>query len=108
METVQRILDMFPESERAYRATSLAQMLRLLVNCLLVPSTDGRRTQLREYLAFGPQEREELLDAPVNDWPRLTRRLLREKGQSFAQAAEKARYDGLISAETAQEITEAF
>lgn len=108
VETVQRILGMFPESERADRATSLAQMLRLLVNCLLVPSTDGRRTQLREYLAFGPQEREVLLDAPVNDWPRLTRRLLREKGQSFAQAAEKARHDGLISAETAQDVMEAF
>jgi len=39
---------------------------------------------------------------------RLTRRLLREKGQSFAQAAEKARHDGLISAETAQEVVEAF
>ena len=74
----------------------------------LVPAVDGRRTQLREFLAFGPRERELLLDAPVPDWPRLTRRLLRERGQSFAQAAEKARQDGLISDDTAQDITEAF
>lgn len=108
VETIQRILTLFPPDERADRATSLAQSLRLIVNCLLVPSIDGRRVQLREFVVVGHQEREALLDAPVSQWPGLTRRLLVEKGQTFAVAATNALKAGLISEEIANTIRESF
>jgi hypothetical protein len=75
VETVQRILAFFPEEERADRAVSLMQALRLLINVVLVFSRDGRRTQLREYLVFGHEERRLFLDTPVTEWPRPTHRL---------------------------------
>lgn len=106
VETVQRVLGMFPRDEREDRAISLAQSLRLVVNCLLVPSTDGRRIQLREFLVVGPQERAALLDTPVSQWPGLTRRMLVERGQTFAVAAANALRAGLISEETAAELGE--
>ena len=108
VETVQRILGMFPIDEREDRAISLAQSLRLIVNCLLVPSSDGRRVQLREFVAVGPKEREVLLDTPVSQWPGLTRRLLVEKGQTFAVATTNALQAGLISEDTAAKLLEDF
>jgi len=108
VETIQRILGMFPRDEREDRAISLAQSLRLIVNCLLVPSTDGRRVQLREFVVVGPQEREALLDTPVSQWPGLTRRLVAEKGQTFAAAATHALRAGLISEDTAATLLEDF
>ena len=108
VETIQRILGMFPKDEREDRAISLAQSLRLIVNCLLVPSIDGRRVQLREFVVVGPQEREALLDTPVSQWPSLTRRLLAEKGQTFAVAATNALQAGLISEDTAAKLLEDF
>ena len=108
VETIQRILGMFPRDEREDRAISLAQSLRLIVNCLLVPSTDGRRVQLREFVVVGPQEREALLDTPVSQWPGLTRRLVAEKGQTFAAAATNALRAGLISEDAAATLLEDF
>ena len=99
VETVQRILAMFPQEERADCAVSLMQSLRLVVNCALVPSLDGRRIQLREYLVFGPAERALFLDMPVIAWPQLTEQLLAERGQSYAAAAGRAHAAGLISDE---------
>jgi len=107
LETVQRILAMFPHEERADRAVSLMQALRLIINCALVPSLDGRRTQLREYLAFGAEERTLFLDTPVTAWPRLTSQLLAERGQSYAVATERALAAGLISHEVARGWMEA-
>lgn len=101
VETVQRILAMFPQEERADRAVSLTQALRLIINCALVPSLDGRRTQLREYLVFGPAERDLFLDTPVANWPRLTRQLVAERGQDYAAATARALAAGLISDEVA-------
>ena len=92
---------MFPQEERADRAVSLMQSLRLIINCALVPSLDGKRTQLREYLAFGPEERALFLDAPVTAWPQMTGDLLVQRGQSYAVATARALAAGLISDEVA-------
>ncbi len=102
VETVQRILAMFPQEERADRAVSLMQSLRLVINCALVPSLDERRVQLREYLAFGAAERQLFLDTPVTAWPGLTTQLLAERGQSYAVATARALAAGLISDEVAR------
>ena len=107
VETVQRILAMFPQGERADRAVSLMQSLRLIINCALVFSLDGRRTQLREHLAFGPEERRLFLDTPVVAWPRLTETLLAERGQTYAVAARRALEAGLIAEDVAREWMEA-
>ena len=93
------------------RATSLAQSLRLVINCLLVPSTDGRqRHSCGSSWLSGAQER----DMPcwtlpeVSDWPRLVRKLLHEQGQTFAVAAKKALEAGIISEDTARITTRGF
>ena len=110
VETVQRVLFMFHESEREDRAIALMHALRLIVNCTLVPSTaeGGGRGQLREFLPFDPEGRERMLDAPISSWPRLTRDMLRERGQTFAQAAQAALERGEITGETARRVREKF
>ena len=101
VETVQRILAMFPQEQQADWAVSLMQSLRLIINCVLVPSLDGQRIQLREFLAFGPAERDLFLDTPVANWSRLTTQLLAERGQDYAAATARALAAGLISDEVA-------
>ena len=110
LETIQRILAMFPQSERDGRAVSLMQSLRLIVNCELVPSTDprGRQMQLREYLPFGPEDRKDLLSIPVINWPDKIRELIKTKGQSYAMAAKKALDAKMITEETAATFAEDY
>ena len=98
---MQRLLAMFLQDQQADRAVSLMYSLRLIINCALVPSLDGQRIQLREFLAFGPAERDLFLGTPVANWSRLTTQLLVERGQDYAAATARAFAAGLISDEVA-------
>jgi defect-in-organelle-trafficking protein DotB len=100
-ETMQRILFMFPLNEREERAVALVQSLRLIVSCKLVPSCDGRRIQLREFLPFTATLRRQLLDKPYTHWPFFCEQMLNTAGQSFVTAAETAHDAGKLSEDVA-------
>ncbi|MCG7354872.1 type IV pilus twitching motility protein PilT, partial [Roseomonas mucosa] len=61
--TMQRITTLCPRDERDNLVASVAQSLRLVVNQRLLPSADGRRTAIREFLAFDAGLRTRLLRA---------------------------------------------
>lgn len=100
--TVQRIASLCPEAERANLLVSLAQSLRLVVNQRLVPSTDGRRIALREFLPFDAGLRRSLLRAAADEWPEIVRRVLPERGQTYERAIANALEAGLITEEAAR------
>lgn len=95
--TMQRIASLCPAEERGNMIVSVAQSLRLVVNQRLVPSVDGRRTALREFLAFDAGLRRALLRADPGEWPELARAALEERGQSFAAAIDRALAAGVIT-----------
>lgn len=99
--TMQRIACLCPLAERENLISAVAQSLRLVVNQKLTRSLDGKRTALREFLAFDRDLRNRFLETDPTQWPALTRRAIEEQGQSFAQAIDKALRDGRISEETA-------
>lgn len=99
--TIQRIESLLPEAERRNLVSAVAQALRLVVNQRLVPSTDGRRTAIREFLAFDPRLRTRLLQARPHEWVTLTRRAVEEQGQSYAVAIRAALEAGRITERTA-------
>ncbi|WP_246721675.1 type IV pilus twitching motility protein PilT [Methylosinus sp. H3A] len=99
--TMQRIASLCPLAERENLISAVAQSLRLVVNQRLTRSLDGKRTALREFLAFDRKLRTRFLETDPAQWPGLTRRAIEEQGQSFAQAIDKALQDGRISEETA-------
>ena len=107
-ETVQRAVSLCPSGERASVTVQLAQSLRLIINQRLVPSTDGKRTALREFLSFDDDLRRRMLKAAPEDWPDIAETALRVQGQSFGVAAERALAEGRISEEVAYTIRREF
>ncbi len=104
-ETVQRIVSLCPLEERGALTVAVAQTLRLIVNQRLVPSLDGTRTALREFLAFDRPMRRKLADTNPDRWPALVEDMLAEgRGQSFERAIQRALAEGRISEATAADV----
>jgi defect-in-organelle-trafficking protein DotB len=99
--TMQRIASLCPPAERENLVSAVAQSLRLVINQRLAPSTDGRRTPLREFLAFDAALRGRFLRTAPAEWPALTREAVEEQGQSYRAAIGHALREGRISAQTA-------
>lgn len=96
-ETVRRLVTAFPEGERHGRIVDILETIRVVVWQKLLPSTDGRRVALREYLIFDEQTRDDLLNSDPNKITSTTRRLLKERGQTMDQDAEKKFKEGIIA-----------
>ena len=99
--TMQRVTTLCPRDERDNLVASVAQSLRLVVNQRLLPSTDGRRTAIREFLPFDAALRTRLLRADPSDWPIITAQALETDGQSFRTSIQHALGQGRISATVA-------
>lgn len=95
--TIRRVAALCPGDQRDNLTISFVENLRLLVTQRLLPSTDGKRTPIREFLPVGRAIRNTLLDAPRDQWPRLTREAVHNHGQTFEQAIKKAFQAGRIS-----------
>jgi len=99
--TMQRIASLCPPGERENLVSADAQSLRLVINQRLAPSTDGRRTALREYLVFDAGLRARFLRTEPNEWPALTRQAVEDQGQSYRVAIDRALEEARISEEVA-------
>lgn len=96
-ETVRRLVTAFPAGERHGRIVDILETIRAVVWQKLLPSTDGRRVALREYLIFDEQTRDDLLNSDPNKITSITRKLLKERGQTMDQDAEKKFKEGIIA-----------
>jgi defect-in-organelle-trafficking protein DotB len=99
--TMQRIVSLLPPDERDNLVCATAQSLRLVINQRLVPSTNGRRTALREFLPFNARLRMRFLETNPAEWPRLARRAVEQDGQSFRKAIDEALAERRITEATA-------
>jgi defect-in-organelle-trafficking protein DotB len=98
---MQRITSLCPADERDNLVSAVAQSLRLVINQRLTRSADGRRTALREFLAFDNNLRRKFLRTDPAEWPELTRVAVEEQGQSYAKSIHNALQAGLITEENA-------
>jgi len=98
IETIRRMVSIFPAAERQDRAFSLMEQMRLVINQSLLPAVDGRRVAAREILVFDEETRFAFLaEGDLSRWPVLGRRLLQERGQTMEQAVSRLRAEGRIS-----------
>jgi defect-in-organelle-trafficking protein DotB len=100
--TMQRVSSLLPPDQRDNLLSAVAQALRMVINQRLIPSVDGRRIAIREFLVFDPALRYQYLRTDAKDWPALTRLAIDEKGQSYRKAIENAIGAGLITEQTAK------
>lgn len=95
-ETIRRLVGTFPADEREGRTIDIIETLRLIIWQKLVPTVDGKQVALREYLVFDEEVRDQLLESDPNKVTAVTRKLLREKGQTMLADAEKKFAAGII------------
>jgi defect-in-organelle-trafficking protein DotB len=96
-EVVRRLVGTFPSDEREGRAIDILETIRLVIWQKLVPTTDGKRVALREYLVFNEEVRDELLATDLDKITSTVRRLVHEKGQSMWVEAKSKFEAGIIS-----------
>lgn len=96
-ETMRRLVGSFSSEERRGRTIDILETIRLCIWQKLVPTVDGKRVALREYLVFDEEVRDILLEEDPDNVTTATRRLVRERGQTMASDA-KAKFEaGIIS-----------
>lgn len=99
-ETMRRLVTSFPGEERLGRTIDILETIRLCIWQKLVPTVDGKRTPLREYLVFDEAARDALLESDPNQVTHVTRKLVRERGQLMTVDAKEKFDAGIISERT--------
>lgn len=96
-ETMRRLVTSFSGEERLGRTIDILETIRLCIWQKLVPTVDGKRVALREYLVFDEEARDILLEADPNDVTSTTRKLVRQRGQLMTADAKNKYEQGIIS-----------
>lgn len=96
-ETIRRLVTSYPSEERQGRTIDILETIRLCVWQKLVPTTEGKRIALREYLVFDEEVREKLLAIHPEKVTSETRKLVAKHGQTMQVVAEKAFNENKIS-----------
>ncbi|ASQ45101.1 Twitching mobility protein [Legionella clemsonensis] len=99
-ETMRRLVTSFAGEERLGRTIDILETIRLCIWQKLVPTVDGKRVALREYLVFDEEVRDILLESDPNEVTSTTRKLVRQRGQLMTVDARNKFEQGLISERT--------
>ncbi len=76
----------------------IIETIRVVIWQQLVPSLDGRRIALREFLVFDEKLRDFLLDSKLDNISATTRQLLKEHGQPMSVDAKSRNLTPALSA----------
>lgn len=104
-ETMRRLVTTYPAEERHGRTLDLIETIRVVIWQKLVPTVDGKRTPLREYLIFDNSVRDILLAKDPEEITAATRQLLKERGQPMEVDAKAKLAKGLIDERTFSLLT---
>jgi defect-in-organelle-trafficking protein DotB len=96
-ETMRRLVTTFPSEERQGRTIDIIETIRLVISQRLIPTVDGKRVALREYLVFNEKVRDILLDVDPLQITAMVRKTLREQGQTMETDAREKFEAGIIS-----------
>src|SRR4029077_13901876 len=96
-ETIRRLVITFPPDERQGRTIDIIETVRLVISQRLVPTVDGKRVALREYLVFDEKIRDIMLETEVTNITNVVRKLVRKHGKTIEQDALEKFKAGLIS-----------
>ena len=103
-DTVRRMVNVFPEGEKHARAIDIVTALKMIVSQMLIPSTDGKRVALREYLVFNEDIVDKMLSAGVEQMTLVARQLVKTHGQTFLMDATDKYKQGMIDKEQYNKI----
>lgn len=96
-ETIRRLVITFPPEERQGRTIDIIETVRLVISQRLVPTVEGKRVALREFLIFDEKIRDILLDTDILNITNVVRKLVREYGRTMEADAHEKFSAGIIS-----------
>lgn len=96
-ETIRRLVITFPSEERQGRTIDIIETVRLVISQRLVPTPDGKRVALREYLVFDERVRDILLETDILNITNVVRKLVKEYGRTMETDAHEKLNAGLIT-----------
>ncbi len=96
-ETIRRLVITFPPEERQGRTIDIIETVRLVISQRLVPTIEGKRVALREYLIFDEKIRDILLETDILNITNVVRKLVREYGRTMEADAHEKYKEGLIT-----------
>lgn len=96
-DAIRRMVNVFDVEEKASRALDILSSLKVALSQMLVPSTDGKRVAIREYLIFNNQIVDAILEAGVENLTAETKKQLIAHGVTFAMDAKQKFDEGIIS-----------
>jgi defect-in-organelle-trafficking protein DotB len=102
-EIIARLINVFPSNERKARIVDLITNLKMLVTQALVPSVDGKRLAVREYVIFNQEIVDLLLEADFDQITHVMRRIVKQYGKTFLEDLTEKYEQGLISKEVFEE-----
>ena len=105
--TIRRVEALCPADQRDSLIIAFIENLKLIVNQRLLPSTDGKRTPIREFLPVSRALRNRLLDTPRDRWPAVTRDAVEQNGQTYVQSIAQALAEKRITEVVAQKAIDA-
>jgi defect-in-organelle-trafficking protein DotB len=104
-ETVRRLVGSFSKEERIGRTIDIVETMRLIIWQRLVPTVDGKRVALREYLVFDENVRDELLSVDPERVTQKTRELVQKYGHPMQIEVDKRYEEGYIDERTHRVLT---
>lgn len=99
-ETIRRLVNSFSHEERTGRTIDIIETTRLIIWQQLVPSVDGKRVPLREYLVFNEFIRDQLLAKDPLQITAATRKLVQEYGQLMEVDIKQKYKEGFLCERT--------
>lgn len=105
-ETVRRLVTTYPSEERAGRTIDLIETMRLIISQRLLPTVDGKRVAVREFLVFDEKIRDILLETDPNNITAMVRKMVRERGRTLAMDVKEKFEAGLITERLYRVLTE--
>lgn len=107
-ETMRRLINVFKAEEREPMQYDIIDSTRLIISQRLVPSLDGKRVPIREWLVFDEEIKDELLSYDSNMLVKEIRRIVKVKGQSLSDDVKRKYELGLISDQVLKESLRAY
>lgn len=96
-ETIRRLVITFPPEERQGRTIDILETVRVVISQRLVPTVDGKRVALREYLIFDEKLRDILVETDILNITAVVRKMVREYGRTIAADAHAKFKEGIIT-----------
>lgn len=103
VETIQRMIAVYPQDLQNQAKQDILQALKMVVAQRLIPSLDGKRVALREFILLNSDEDKRIL-AEATSLTSAVTDLLWRSGQPMAKSAREAYEAGLISKEWMERV----